>query len=140
MHKTNHGDIRLTDTPLPLIDQFITFLYVNDLEISTQFYQGVLSFPLVLDQGTCRIFYITSHSFLGICQAQSTISPSKDIILTLVTENVDTWFERLSLNNVPINGKPRLNPKFHIYHFYITDPDGYQIEIQRFIHPFDVSI
>lgn len=138
MHKTNHGDIRLTNKPS--IDQLITFLYVNDLENSTQFYQSVLSFPLALDQGTCRIFHVTSHSFLGICQAQSTIIPSKDITLTLVTENVDTWFEKLSLNNVPVDGKPRLNPEFHIYHFYITDPDGYRIEIQRFTHPFDASI
>jgi hypothetical protein len=27
---------------------------------------------------------------------------------------------------------PRANPKYKIYHCFLRDPDGYQIEIQRF--------
>ena len=51
----------------PCIDQQITFLYTRDLEVTAHFYQVVLGLSLVLDQGTCRIYQVTSDAYLGIC-------------------------------------------------------------------------
>lgn len=31
--------------------------------------------------------------------------------------------------------EPRENPKYQIYHFYATDPEGRKIEFQQFLHP-----
>jgi len=30
---------------------------------------------------------------------------------------------------------PQVNPKYRIYHFFGTDPDGRKIEFQHFLHP-----
>lgn len=40
-------------------DQQVTFLYVSNLDSSTDFYGGTLSLPMVLDQGGCRIFQVS---------------------------------------------------------------------------------
>lgn len=32
-------------------------------------------------------------------------------------------------------GEPKENPKYRIYHFYSTDPEGRKIEFQQFLHP-----
>jgi len=32
---------------------------------------------------------------------------------------------------------PRLNEKYQIYHFYLKDPDGHIIEVQRFEEPLE---
>jgi catechol 2,3-dioxygenase-like lactoylglutathione lyase family enzyme len=36
---------------------------------------------------------------------------------------------------VEVSGPPQSNPKYQIYHFFLKDPDGYWIEIQKFDHP-----
>lgn len=42
---------------LPL-DAQITFLPVADLQRSAAFYEATLGLPLVVDQGTCRIYRV----------------------------------------------------------------------------------
>jgi catechol 2,3-dioxygenase-like lactoylglutathione lyase family enzyme len=53
----------------------------------------------------------------------------------MVSNDVDGWYRRLLEQGVTIKHPPRLNEKYQIYHFYLEDPDGYTIEIQRFEDP-----
>ncbi len=39
----------------PRIEQQVTFLYTDDFEKTTMFYEEVVGLELVLDQGACRI-------------------------------------------------------------------------------------
>jgi catechol 2,3-dioxygenase-like lactoylglutathione lyase family enzyme len=116
------------------ITEYITFIYSADLEVSAGFYEQVLQLKLVLDQGTCRIYLIRPGAFIGICQEKTKRSaPRNGLILTLVTSDVDGWFDRLQANQANIVKPPALNPDFRIYHFFARDPDGYLIEFQRFL-------
>ena len=54
------------------------------------------------------------------------------IIFTLVAQDVDGWYERISGQGWACDGAPRLNEIYDIYHFFVRDPSGYRIEIQRF--------
>lgn len=113
----------------------ITFLPTSDLESTDGFYAGALGLPLVLDQGVCRIYRVGA-AFWGFCACDSPMAESKKVTLTLVDEDVDGWHERLVRHGVAVDGAPRANPRFRIYHFYVTDPNGYSVEVQRFLHPF----
>jgi catechol 2,3-dioxygenase-like lactoylglutathione lyase family enzyme len=57
------------------------------------------------------------------------------VILTLVTDDVDSWYGRLKSRGADLVNRPEANPKFKIYHFFLKDPNGYWIEIQRFDQP-----
>lgn len=117
--------------------QFITFIYVKDMDRSIDFYQGNLELQEVLDQGACHIFKINSGAYLGICQDEGPgMEAGKGkIILTLVTEDVDDFYRKLIQAGIDIESEPKINPKFQIYHFFLRDPDGYLIEIQKFLDP-----
>lgn len=120
----------------PPIDQQVTFLHTADLEATTIFYETILQLPLVLDQGSCRIYATASNAFLGFCRTLSAqmAPPNREgIILTLVTQEVDAWHDYLLHHGVPIEKPPTYNEKFHIYQFFARDPNGYLIEIQRFL-------
>lgn len=119
-----------------MFDQQVTFLYTRDLERSAAFYGEILGLPMVLDQGACRIYRVSSNGFLGICRCNERrpVSP-EGVIVTLVTGDVDGWYERLKTKGVTFETPPRGNPEFNIYHCFLRDPDGYQLEIQRFDHP-----
>ncbi|MDX1540487.1 MAG: VOC family protein [Geminicoccaceae bacterium] len=116
-------------------EQAVTFVYTDDLERSAAFYGDRLGLRLVLDQGACRIFEAAPNAFIGACR-RGRRSPSPDgVILTLVTQDVDGWYERLKAQGLSIDRPPKANPEFGIYHFFVEDPEGYLIEIQRFDSP-----
>lgn len=119
-----------------LFDQQITFLYTSDLAATAVFYQQVMGLPLVLDQGSCHIYQMASNAFLGFCVHLSDGGQRPSgVIVTLVTDDVDAWYEQLQQKGVAFTKPPELNPKFNIYHCFFRDPNGYLIEIQRFQDP-----
>lgn len=123
---------------LPLNQNFsqqITFLHSNDINTTKHFYCDVLGLPLVRDQGTCVILGVSESAFLGFCEHITPIQSDRSLILTLVSDNVDEWFNELTEKGIRVISEPVHNPKYHIYHFFFYDPDGYWIEIQRFDEP-----
>ncbi len=117
----------------PSIDQQITFIYTKSLKTSTQFYEETLGFELWLDQGRCRIYKVAGDSYLGICQTNETAKQHNNIILTIVTKEVDQWYIYLLDRGIAIKKTPENNATYGIYHFFLHDPDGYLIEIQNFL-------
>jgi catechol 2,3-dioxygenase-like lactoylglutathione lyase family enzyme len=118
-------------------DQQVTFLYTADLPATADFYENVLGLPLVLDQGACRIYRVAGDAFVGFCRQGDADRQARPAgtILTLVTDEVDAWYERLQAEGVAFEKAPTLNPEFNIYHCFLRDPNGYLIEIQRFLDP-----
>lgn len=123
-------------THTPAFDAQIMFLPVADLAASAAFYETVLLFPLVVDQGGVRIYRAAGGAFLGLCRSDAPPPADDRLIVTFVADDVDGWHTRLSAQGVATDGPPRENPRYQIYHFFARDPDGYRIEIQRFLHPF----
>ena len=116
-------------------DQQVTFLYTRDLGATARFYEQVLGLDLVLDQGTCRIYRISADGFLGFCQRAEAPDRPAGVIVTLVTEDVDGWHARLAARGVSFEKAPAFNPDYNIYHCFLRDPNGYLLEIQRFLDP-----
>ncbi len=119
----------------PKITQQITFLHSQDLETTKQFYTEMLGLPLVRDQGTCIIFQVTQQAFLGFCEHIEAIKGGRSVILTLVSDDVDGWYAALQSRGASLSDPPQANSHYQIYHFFIKDPNGYYVEIQRFDDP-----
>lgn len=119
----------------PEISQQITFLHAQNLDETRHFYGDILGLPLVRDQGTCLIFQVCENAFLGFCKHIEPIPPGRKVILTLVSDDVDGWYTTLIENGQRLIDPPSANHTYQIYHFFIPDPDGYWIEIQRFDQP-----
>ena len=120
--------------PFP-IEQQITFLYAGDLDATARFYERVLGLPLARDQGDCRIYRVSSDGYIGFCRRDDAPDQPAGVILTLVTDEVDAWYERLRAEGVVFEKPPAENPKYGIYHCFLRDLNGYLIEIQRFHEP-----
>ena len=118
------------------IDSQITFLYTRDLQSSAHFYEEVLGLPLALDQGSCRIYRVAEgRAYLGICFSDAAPADAggiSDIIITLVAADVDGWHARITARGWQCESAPRINPTYDIYHFFVRDPNGYRLEVQRF--------
>ena len=119
--------------PHPPIDEQITFLYTRDLKTTAHFYEKVMELPLVLDQGGCRIYRINGAAYLGFCERDFAPEKSEGVLFTIVTQAVDAWYEHLRARDVPFETTPAVNETYSIYHCFARDPNGYLIEIQRFL-------
>lgn len=123
----------------PPIDQLVTFLYAQDLAETAVFYEQILGLKLVLDQGSCRIYASGGDAYLGFCQKlgahMGAPNGTGHVILTLVTPDVDGWYEFLLGQAVEVEKPPTHNTTFNIYHCFVRDPNGYLIELQTFLDP-----
>jgi len=115
-------------------DQLVTFLPVADLSRSVAFYEEVLGLELALDQGDCRIYRVAGEAFIGVCQRPGA-SPSDGVMVTLVTQDVDSWHERMTEAGVVCDRPPAVNEQYRLHHGFYRDPDGHVIEVQTFLDP-----
>lgn len=123
-------------------EQQVTFLYVRDLATSYGFYENILGLIPVLDQGLARIYRIgAGDAYLGICLSSAVQqAPAPDraplgVIFTFVTQDVDGWHAGLVEKGVVFEKAPAINERYRIYNCFFRDPDGYLLEIQRFLWP-----
>lgn len=92
----------------------------------------MLRLDLARDQGACHICRVTANSYLGLCDHRAP-DPGGTII-TLVSDDVDGWAERLAAAGYEVDG-PHENERFELSHLFVSDPDGHLVEIQRFDTP-----
>lgn len=123
------------NNPPPSAAQSIVFLPTASLSETARFYEGVLGLELALDQGACRIYRVARAGYWGFCESQQPIAEPERTILTLVSDDVEGWHRRLADAGVPVDGPPRTNEAFRIFHFFARDPNGYRVEVQRFLDP-----
>ena len=116
-------------------DYTIMFFYYDDIHAVVPFYEQVLGFELVLDQGMARI-YRAGSGYLGIVDGNRghlRYQEKSAVLLTIVVEDVPGWHARLQAAGVS-KLSSLLRGRF-CEHFFFEDPHGYAIEIQRFHDP-----
>ena len=89
----------------------ITFLYFKELTGPAHFFEKILQLQKVDDQGFARIYQITGGAFIGIvdeAQGYCDAPTAKNVLITLVTEDVHHWYERLKNAGVAIDEAPAI--------------------------------
>lgn len=117
-------------------DYAITFFYYDDIHAVAPFYENVLGFELVLDQGMARIYRIAGQCYFGIVDGNRGHLQHQEksaVLLTIVAQDVEDWHARMQAAGVK-GLSDVLRGKF-CEHFFFEDPAGYAIEIQRFHNP-----
>ncbi len=72
--------------------------------------------------------------YLGFCDRPVEPRP-ESVLLTLLTQDVEGWHDRLVAAGVPVDQEPRHSEEYEITHAYYRDPAGYRVEIQCFDDP-----
>ena len=127
-----------THQPPISIEENILMLYYKDISEVAPFYEQVLGLHKTYNQDWVKIYQLTANSFVGVVQEGERsfhrVQDENAVMLSIVTDDVDAWYERLkqnqeivflkeisNSNNVPIRG------------FLIQDPGGYSIEFFQWL-------
>jgi len=114
----------------------ITFLYYKDLPRACKFYEDVFGLELEIDQGWAKIFRVSEAAFIGLVDEKRGYYnwvPEKSSMITLVTSEVDTWYEKMRHKGVKLLSEPHDVEEIGIQCFLLEDPEEYVIEIQNFL-------
>lgn len=113
------------------VDSVIHFYGTKDLAKCHDFYVSKLGFSLFKDQGMCHIYQLTATSYIGFCEHIPIVREEHSPIITLVVQ--DVWSVYHLLKSWMTIKEPTISQKFQIEHFFTEDPNGYTLEVQRFL-------
>ena len=113
----------------------VMFLPTDDHQKIIDFYEGLLGLELVRDQKLCRIYKTGPASYLGFCERGYSIPTEFRVVITLLIDDVDGVYKLLKDRNVETESMPEFSERFNVYQFFLRDPNGYLVEIQKFIEP-----
>lgn len=124
---------------LKIIRSQITFLYYPDLGPIASFYEDIMGFELMEDQGYAKIYRVSGNAYLGIVAGDRfahRIQANKDAVMfTLVVDNVSGWYDYLKGKGVKMLHELQDEEGVQVRSFLFEDPGGYSIEVQRFLNP-----
>ncbi len=118
-----------------MIESCITFLPVRNLEQTVRFYTEVVGLTLWKDMGGCVVLDC-GKGYWGFCQYDDRRPLATGTCMSLNCadcQEVDEQYRRLTALGVQTQGAPKRHPRFPVYSFFFSDPDGYLLEFQKIV-------
>jgi predicted enzyme related to lactoylglutathione lyase len=129
---------KAVDGDRPKVQSQITFLYYSDLQPVSKFYQEIMGFELVEDQGWAKIYRVSGNGYLGIVDEERGFHKAQEesaVLITLVVNDVVGWYDDLKRKGVKILTELREMEDIQVRGFFLEDPGGYALEVQQFLKP-----
>lgn len=130
-------DSRTKRLPILGIKATVLWLYSHDVHAMSDFYENVMGFDLVVDQGWAMIHQSSSSGFIGPvdgARGMHTWTEEKAVMVSLLTTDIDGWFAYLGEkeNFTQRDGEIGVESRAGARVFVGQDPDGYFIEFDEF--------
>jgi predicted enzyme related to lactoylglutathione lyase len=116
----------------------ITFLYFKELQPAAAFFEDVMGFEVVDDQGWARLYRISGNAFMGAVSGEKAFRQPQEqsaVLVTLAVDDVPGWYEYLKSKNVKILREMEDRKDNQVRCFFFEGPGGYAFEVQQFLNP-----
>lgn len=111
----------------------ITFVYYNDLEYGSQFFEEVLGLTEIMDQGFAKVYQVNKTAFVGIVQLKEETNYKGNTLVSFNTDNVKNEYERVrKLEVFDLTDIQRIE-QIPLDSFFFKDREGHDFEIQEFL-------
>jgi hypothetical protein len=131
---------RATDRPRDLgLKATVLWLYYKDLEGIQRFYEDIMGFELVVDQGWAKIYPTSRTGFIGPVDGSKGMhswTEKKGVTVSFLTDDVDGWLQHLTshetveLRHQKVQNEDRAGVRV----FVAYDPEGYFLEFDTFLN------
>jgi hypothetical protein len=109
----------------------IIFLKTLRLAEVVRFYRERVGMTVWLEQADCTILQ-HDNLLLGFCRRDAADTSGMITFYYPARADVDRMFDEFRVES---KAPPRVNEKYRIYHFFIHDPEGRDVEFQAFLDP-----
>ena len=115
------------------------WLYYDDLAASQSFYENVMGFELIVDQGWAKVFPSSKSGFIGLvdgARGMHQATKDKAVTISFLTDDVDAWFTHMksqeALQAFDLRHQEVLDEGF-VRVFVGYDPENYFLEFDQFV-------
>lgn len=120
------------------ITESYVMLYYKTLEAPRNFYGKTLGLEATFEDEWVTLYRITSGSSVGVVKeggtAYHSVRENNAVMLSLVVDNVDSWYEKIKTNQNLVMLKEIYNHESApIRAFLVEDPGGYTVEIFQWV-------
>ena len=124
----------------PVIEESIIMLYYRELTAAATFYGDTLGLEPVFRSDSALLYRLTPNSVIGLIRegdgAYHRVQERNAVMVSIVTPDVDAWYERLGTRDDVSILKPIANSSNNpIRAFLVEDPGGYTVEFFTWLSP-----
>jgi predicted enzyme related to lactoylglutathione lyase len=109
----------------------VVWFYYKDMEGVQAFYETVMGFDLLVDQGWAKIYQIGPSGFFGLVdekRGMHRFTEQKAVTLSLFTADIDGWYDYMSRHDRVAMRSKKIEVEDEYRAFIAYDPEGYYIE------------
>lgn len=137
IYRDSLADALPAPTNTPAISATVTFFYYKDLGAAASFYRDLVGLDATTDMDWVKIFQVSATSSIGLVldgRGFHPVSNDKPAMLSIVTDDVDAWYQKLVDADVPIlkalppADSPTDPDRAPVRGFVAEDPGGYTVE------------
>jgi catechol 2,3-dioxygenase-like lactoylglutathione lyase family enzyme len=116
----------------------VLWLYYKDMDAIVRFYEEVMGFDLVVDQGWAKVYSVSPTGFIGPVDGEKGMhswTEKKGVTVSFITTNVDSWFDHMKtqetfeLRHQEVVEEDRAGVRVFVGY----DPEGYFFEFDTFM-------
>lgn len=113
----------------------VVWFYYKDMENIQRFYEDVLGFDLIVDQGWAKIYPTGPTGYFGLVDEKlgmHNFTETKAVTLSLITDDVDGWYN-YARKHASIEMRSEEISDTNRYRAFVAyDPEGYYLEWDTF--------
>jgi len=109
----------------------VVWFYYKDMEGIQRFYEDVMGFDLIADQGWTKIYRIGPTGYFGLVdesRGMHNYTEQKGVTLSLITADIDAWFDYLDGRDDVEMRHEEVVEEEPYRAFVAYDPEGYYLE------------
>lgn len=109
----------------------VIWFYYKDMQGIQRFYEDVLGFDLIVDQGWAKIYPVGPTSYFGLVDEQRGMhryTEQKGVTMSFFTADLDGWYDYLSNSGRIEMRSPAIEEEIPYRAFVAYDPEGYFLE------------
>ena len=109
----------------------VVWFYYKDMAGIQRFYEEVLGFDLIVDQGWAKIYPIGPTAYFGLVDEQlgmHDFTETKAVTLSLISDDIDGWYAYLNSHDEIEMRSEEISDTDRYRAFVAYDPEGYYLE------------
>lgn len=109
----------------------VIWFYYKDMDGVQRFYEEVMGFDLIVDQGWAKVYRVGPTGYFGLVDetlGMHNYTETKGVTLSLITEDIDGWFNYLNARDDVEMRHEAVVDEAPYRAFVAYDPEGYFLE------------
>jgi len=109
----------------------VVWFYYKDMAGIQSFYEDVLGFDLIVDQGWAKIYPVGPTGYFGLVdesRGMHNFTETKAVTLSIITDDVDGWYEYTKAHDAVEMRSEEISDTERYRAFVAYDPGGYFLE------------